>query len=54
MFGDAMLKAHPFVLMPSAVSTHTWNLVFDPGVAKGFYDPFALDTRLHPRTEASP
>lgn len=52
-FGDALLAIHPFVLIPSAVSTHSWNLLFDPGVAKGLYAPaiqeaFALDTRLHP------
>jgi len=54
--GDAMLKAHPFVLIPSVVSVHSWNVIFDPGTAKGFYDsmvqePFALDPRLHPPTE---
>ncbi len=52
-FGDAMLKAHPFVLIPSVVSGHSWNVIFDPGTAKGFYElmvqePFALDPRLHP------
>lgn len=52
-FGDAMLKAHKFVLIPSVVSVHSWNVIFDPAVAKGFYgsvtrEPFALDTRLHP------
>jgi RES domain-containing protein len=52
-FGDGLLRAHPFVLIPSAVSTHSWNVIFDPTVAKGFYgsvaqEPFALDTRLHP------
>lgn len=52
-FGDALLKAHPFVLLPSVVSTHSWNVIFDPGIAKGLYgsvtqEPFALDTRLHP------
>lgn len=48
-----MLKAHKFVLIPSVVSVHSWNVIFDPAVAKGFYgsvtrEPFALDTRLHP------
>jgi RES domain-containing protein len=51
-FGDAMLKAHPFVLIPSVVSVHSWNVIFDPAVARGFYgsatqESFALDTRLH-------
>lgn len=52
-FGDALLVAHPFVVIPSAVSTHSWNLLFDAGVAVGLYamqaqEDFALDTRLHP------
>lgn len=52
-FGDALLSAHGFVILPSAVSTHSWNLLFDPGMARGQYrqvaqEPFALDTRLHP------
>jgi RES domain-containing protein len=56
-FGDAMLKAHPFVLVPSAVSTHSWNVVFDPAAAKGLYghvtqERFALDPRLHPPARA--
>jgi RES domain-containing protein len=56
-FGDARLKAHPFVLIPSVVSTHSWNVIFDPAVAKGRYvllaqEAFALDTRLHAPTGA--
>jgi RES domain-containing protein len=56
-FGDALLRAHTFVLIPSTVSSHSWNVIFDPIVAKGFYgsvaqEPFALDTRLHPPTRA--
>ncbi len=52
-FGDAMLKTHRFVLIPSVVSVHSWNVIFDPAVAKDAYDSmeqeqFALDTRLHP------
>jgi RES domain-containing protein len=52
-FGDALLGTHPFVLIPSVVSTHSWNLMFSPSLARGMYDtshqePFALDTRLHP------
>ena len=52
-FGDELLRNHRFVAIPSAVSTHSWNLIFDPLKAKGFYsvdfqEPFALDTRLHP------
>jgi RES domain-containing protein len=52
-FGDDLLRRHRFVAIPSAVSTHSWNLIFDPVKAAGFYslefqEPFALDTRLHP------
>jgi hypothetical protein len=41
------------------VSTHSWNVVFDPAMATGMYDriiqeDFALDTRLHPATCLSP
>ncbi|MGH8771057.1 MAG: RES family NAD+ phosphorylase [Pyrinomonadaceae bacterium] len=52
-FGDALLSTYPFVLIPSVVSTHSWNLMFDPAVAKNLYsrhtqEDFALDTRLQP------
>jgi RES domain-containing protein len=52
-FGDALLADHKFVLIPSVVSTHSWNLVFVAARAAGAYavtsqEPFALDTRLHP------
>lgn len=52
-FGDDLLRRHRFVAIPSAVSTRSWNLIFDPVRASGFYrlefqEPFALDTRLHP------
>ena len=52
-FGDALLARHKFLVIPSAVSTHSWNLIFIGGVAAGAYsvglqEPFALDTRLHP------
>ena len=52
-FGDSLLKSHPVFLIPSAVSQHSWNLVFDPVDARGLYktrlqEDFALDTRLHP------
>jgi len=52
-FGDALLAAHPFVLIPSAVSNHSWNLIFVAAMAAGrytvdFQERFALDTRLHP------
>ena len=52
-FGDDLLQRHKFVVIPSVVSQHSWNLIFEAGIAAGAYtmkqqDPFALDTRLHP------
>src|SRR5262249_18356103 len=52
-FGDALLAAHKFVVIPSAVSTHSWNLILGGASAAGAYrvreqERFALDTRLHP------
>jgi RES domain-containing protein len=54
-FGDALLAQHKFILIPSAVSTHSWNLIFVSTTATGAYalnaqEAFALDTRLHPPT----
>jgi RES domain-containing protein len=51
-FGDDLLRRHTFVALPSAVSPHSWNLVFD-ATARGRYammlqEAFALDPRLHP------
>jgi RES domain-containing protein len=51
--GNRLLSAHQFVAIPSAVSVHSWNLIFVATTAAGAYDvtlqePFALDTRLHP------
>lgn len=55
-FGDALLRRHRFVVIPSAVSTHSWNLIFQAGPAATGYtikaqERFALDTRLHPPTK---
>jgi RES domain-containing protein len=52
-FGDNLARAHKFVLIPSVVSTHSWNLIFVGSAAAGAYarksqEPFALDARLHP------
>lgn len=52
-FGDALLRQHKFVLVPSVVSPNSWNLVFVNAAAAGRYavlsqENFALDTRLHP------
>jgi RES domain-containing protein len=52
-FGDALLERHPFVVLPSAVSTNSWNVVFVANRAAGAYalrtqDRFGLDPRLNP------
>ena len=52
-FGAALLRAHAFVVLPSAVSRLSWNLLFDPGTAAGKYrlrsqERLAIDTRLNP------
>jgi RES domain-containing protein len=52
-FGDALLRDHAFVLIPSVVSKHSWNVVFDGATTAGFWadvtqEAFTLDTRLHP------
>lgn len=53
-FGDALLAAHPLVLIPSVVSTHSWNLLIEVSAGRGLFslrrsEPFALDPRLNPR-----
>jgi len=52
-YGDELLAAHKFTLIPSVVSRNSWNLVFVAARAHGAYAvgtqaPFALDPRLHP------
>jgi RES domain-containing protein len=52
-FGDALLARYKFILIPSVVSTHSWNVIFVGAAAAGAYvlrmqEVFALDTRLHP------
>ena len=52
-FGDALLSQFGFIMIPSVVSTHSWNLIFANAAADGAYavrsqERFALDTRLHP------
>ena len=54
-FGDALLARHAFVVIPSAVSTHSWNVIFVAAAAAGAYamrlqDDFALDPRIHAPT----
>jgi RES domain-containing protein len=52
-FGRRLLEEHPFVLIPSAVTRESWNLLFNPRHARDRYQlaeqkPFALDPRLNP------
>lgn len=52
-FGASLLAAHGIVVLPSAVSKRSWNLVFAPGQAVGRWrlmgqEPLVLDTRLNP------
>lgn len=56
-FGDGLLSSHKFVLIPSVVSTASWNLMFIASNATGSYsiksqEPFALDPRLHAVSKA--
>lgn len=50
-FGDQLIDAHPFVLVPSAVSGHSWNLLVNvttalPLMTDTQVERFALDPRL--------
>lgn len=50
-YGDKLLVDHRFILIPSAVSRHSWNLIFDATKSAADYDDvtqerFALDPRL--------
>ena len=52
MFGDALLTTYPLVLVPSVVSTHSWNLLIDVLGGDGLFrlrhsEAFALDPRLN-------
>ena len=52
-FGDALLREHGLVAIPSVVSTHAWNLVAVAQVLTAsctsvVQEPFALDPRLAP------
>ena len=52
-FGGRLLGAHDFVALPSAVSRHSWNLIFDARRAAGKYilkyqEGLDLDPRLNP------
>jgi len=50
-FGDALIDVHPFVLLPSAVSAHSWNLLVNATTSSLLitdpkHERFALDPRL--------
>lgn len=52
-FGASLLSTHDFIVIPSAASRQSWNLVFDPDRAKGLYrlvaqERLSIDTRLNP------
>ncbi|WP_375572993.1 RES domain-containing protein [Seohaeicola saemankumensis] len=52
-FGNDLLREHACILIPSTVSRHSWNLIFDADKADGLYadvvqERFALDPRLQP------
>lgn len=52
-FGDGLLRRHVCILIPSAVSRHSWNLILAADRAEGLFtdvvqERFALDTRLSP------
>lgn len=51
LFADALLAEHPFVLIPSAATRHSWNLLVSCDLAEGQFrmvsqERFGLDTRL--------
>lgn len=52
-YGDSLLAQHPLILIPSAVSRYSWNVLVNPLTAEGLFEEvsqerFALDTRLNP------
>jgi RES domain-containing protein len=52
-FGDDLLDRHPIAVVPSVVSSRSWNLLIDVDAAAGRFRlrgeaRFALDTRLAP------
>jgi RES domain-containing protein len=58
-FADALLAEHPIVLIPSVVSSHSWNVLIDAVAAarllsKTLEERFALDPRLAPGASPSP
>jgi len=54
VWGAEQLQAHKVIILPSAVSRNSWNLVFLAPLAEGWIgavqqEPFILDPRLHPK-----
>ena len=52
-FGDVLLAMHPLIVLPSVVSSHSWNLLIDVTSAVSLFKllrsaHFALDPRLNP------
>jgi RES domain-containing protein len=52
-FGNVLLATYPLVVLPSVVSSHSWNLLVDVAGAAGLFklrcsEHFALDPRLSP------
>lgn len=51
-FGNELLAKHPFIVIPSAVSPRSWNLIFNVGMTDAYVlrqqETFSLDTRLNP------
>ena len=52
-FGDTLLAVYPMVVLPSVVSSHSWNLLINVATAAGLFnlrrrEPFAMDPRLNP------
>ena len=51
-FGAELLNQYPFVVVPSSVSPHSWNMLMNPLLADGLYEvvlqeAFGLDGRLN-------
>ena len=52
-FGGQLLAQKPMLVVPSVVSSHSWNLLIDVSSSRGMFEligseDFELDTRLHP------
>jgi RES domain-containing protein len=50
-FGDSLMDVHPIVILPSVVSTHSWNVLINVAEADALFkltgkESFALDPRL--------